>query len=124
MLKASENVQIRVEVRNNCTNKIEKIIADYRNTTRLDKSTDILRHWENNKIKMPELYQLSKIAHAIPMTQVSVELLFSGLRFIWSDLRERREISIIEDTMLLRCNSMPKKEKEFSWNKKKLPASQ
>ena len=43
---------------------------------------------------------------AIPVSQVSVERLFSGLKFILSDQRGAMKADLVEATLILRTNSI------------------
>lgn len=48
------------------------------------------------------LYPLSLTSLAVPATQVSVERLFSGLKFILSPLRTNMGPELLDEIMLLR----------------------
>ena len=52
-------------------------------------------YWESQKIKEPELFLLSQVVLALPVTQVSVERAYSGLKFILSDLRSNLSADIL-----------------------------
>lgn len=67
--------------------------------TRLDKEENILKYWENHDIR--ELKELANITHSIPPTQVSVERLFSALKFILNDYRWRLNYDIIDDILVI-----------------------
>ncbi|XP_028982268.1 uncharacterized protein LOC114841448 [Diachasma alloeum] len=71
----------------------------------LDPNSDILHFWESKKHVMPQLYQLAIIVHGAPATQVTVERLFSGVRYIYSDLRANLKSKILDDIMVIRCNT-------------------
>lgn len=64
-----------------------------------------MKWWEDKKHTYPELYEVAKVVHAIPATQVSVERLFSALRFVMHHLRGNLSASIIEDLVLILNNS-------------------
>lgn len=73
----------------------------------LVKSTDsLLANWEKNKLNYPFLYELSKIVLATPMTQVSVERLFSSLKFLLNNYRRSMKDNIIDDLLFLRNNNI------------------
>ena len=59
-----------------------------------------------NGIKLfPELIQKAcQIATALPMTQVSVERVFSGLKFLTSDQRSHMESDLIDSMVFLQMN--------------------
>ena len=78
----------------------------YRQTPLLkDRTCSVLKYWEERRFTSPELYELAKIVHAIPATQVSVERLFSALRFILSRLRSCLSSEMVEDLVLIFSNS-------------------
>lgn len=70
----------------------------------LKSSEDVLHYWEKSKNKFPLLYKLSKVVLAAPMTQVSVERLFSSLKFMVSNYRTSMKDNIIEDLLFLRSH--------------------
>lgn len=70
-----------------------------------DRTYPILKYWEERKFVNPELYELAKIVHAIPATQVSVERLFSSLRFILNRLRSCLSSQMVEDLVVIFSNS-------------------
>ncbi|XP_015122339.1 zinc finger BED domain-containing protein 4-like [Diachasma alloeum] len=88
------------------TSSIRRLLEEFaRCPEDLDPAADILQYWESKRYAMPQLYQLATIAHAAPATQVSVERLFSGLRYIFSPLRANLKPHILDDIMVVRCNS-------------------
>ncbi|KAK2579426.1 hypothetical protein KPH14_002638 [Odynerus spinipes] len=72
---------------------------------RLDSKENILEFWDRNKNNIPELYSLAKIALSVPPTQVSVERLFSSLKYILSYLRYNLSDNILDDILMLRVNT-------------------
>ncbi|XP_060856315.1 uncharacterized protein LOC132934050 [Metopolophium dirhodum] len=54
----------------------------------------------------PELHELAKVVFSVPGTQVSVERLFSGLKFILSPYRTNISSSNLEDQLLVRTNRL------------------
>jgi hypothetical protein len=48
---------------------------------------------------------VAEIACALPVTQVSVERTFSGLRYVLNDVRMRLKDDIIDAIMVLRTNT-------------------
>lgn len=85
-------------------NPIDASIDSFLSEPRLDKSENILEYWYSRRITYPLLYALSKVALVSPATQVSVERLFSGLKFIisvqWSQLSE----VLLNEFFFLRAN--------------------
>lgn len=53
---------------------------------------------------MPELYELAQVILAVPPKQVSVERLFSGLKFILSPHRSKMNSDVIDNILLIRLN--------------------
>lgn len=56
--------------------------------------------------KHPELFELANVIFAVPGTQVSVERLFSGLKFILSPYRTNITSQNLEDQLLVRTNRL------------------
>lgn len=73
---------------------------------RLSRKINILQFWEEKRKSQPELYKLAMVALSVPATQVSVERLFSGLKFILSPLRTNVNENILEDQLLVRANRL------------------
>ncbi|XP_029167403.1 uncharacterized protein LOC114937896, partial [Nylanderia fulva] len=71
---------------------------------RLNRKTNILQFWEEKRKSQPELYKLAMVVLSVPATQVSVERLFSGLKFILSPLRTNVNERILENQLLVRSN--------------------
>ncbi|KYN08223.1 hypothetical protein ALC62_00798 [Cyphomyrmex costatus] len=70
----------------------------------LKSKENILQFWKKNKRSMPDLYKLANIVLAVPSTKVSVERLFSSLKYILSPLRSNLNENIINDILLIRAN--------------------
>lgn len=84
---------------------------------RLNRKIDILHFWEEKRKKQPELYKLAMVILSVPATQVSVERLFSGLKFVLSSLRANINENILEDQLLVRANRIFFcKEKRFAFS--------
>ncbi|KAJ8926255.1 hypothetical protein NQ314_021376 [Rhamnusium bicolor] len=85
--------------------RIDNILNSYDlEQKRIDRSMNILEFWEKNKEAWPELYALSQVVLTVPATQVTVERLFSGLKFLLSPLRSKAKKKILEDQILVRTN--------------------
>ncbi|KAJ1526533.1 hypothetical protein ONE63_008121 [Megalurothrips usitatus] len=82
------------------------LLKQFCTSQRIPVKTNILQYWESRKFSMPELYAVAMVALAAPATQVSVERLFSGVRFILSDLRLNLEGSLVNNLMVIRTNSL------------------
>lgn len=81
-----------------------KFLEWYQKTSRLSKDQDILKWWESQENSPMQKAALTVLA--LPVTQVSVERLFSGLAFVLNPLRNRLGSTTIEDIMLLRTNGV------------------
>jgi len=53
----------------------------------------------------PRLYQLAKVIHCVPATQVSVERAFSALKLVLSDLRCNLSPISLKQIMFLKLNN-------------------
>lgn len=68
--------------------------------------------WKNMKTLHPELYQLANVIFAVLPTQVSVERLFSDLKFVLSSYRTNIGSKNLENQLLIHTNKLfEKKEK-------------
>lgn len=63
-----------------------------------------LAYWQNKCDSMPTLSSAALDINCVPMTEVSVERLFSHLNFIFTKRRNRTSGGIIEDVLFLRLN--------------------
>ena len=81
---------------------IEKHLNEFRTTIRIPAKSNLFSYWESNKFNKPELYQLAIISQGMPMTQVSVERLFSGMKYIFSDLRGNLLPGLLDDILVIR----------------------
>lgn len=83
---------------------LKPILQRFYNDQERNEETNLLDFWEKNKFVHPELYQMAMILLATPATQVSVERLFSGLKYIFSDLRGKLSPNILNAIMVVRTN--------------------
>lgn len=72
----------------------------------LDGKENVLKYWDQKKITHPELSELASMALAVPVTQVSVERLFSSLKFMLDPLRMRLTGSFVDDLLIIRNNTL------------------
>lgn len=70
----------------------------------LEIKSDICKFWEQKKMAYPMIYPISQILLGIPATEVSVERLFSGLRYILSPFRNCLSEEMLQNVILVRCN--------------------
>lgn len=54
----------------------------------------------------PEIYVLAKLIFAVPSTQVSLECLFSGLKFVLSLYRSNINSTNLDDQLLVHTNRL------------------
>lgn len=69
---------------NTTTQSIKEKLAQFGETDLIPEKENILEFWQEQKRRMPELYQLSLVLFAVPATQVSVERCFSTLKYIYT----------------------------------------
>ncbi|KAK3928633.1 Putative AC transposase [Frankliniella fusca] len=85
--------------------KIRALLDEYdRVTDPLPPSADIMKYWQGRKAVSPELYDLAMIVLVIPATQVTVERLFSSLRFILRPQRFNLSGDNVDNVILLHAN--------------------
>lgn len=65
---------------------------------------NILEYWRKRKFSSPRLYRLAMVVLFAPSTQVTVERLFSQVKFILTDSRMRLSDVSIKDIMVLKMN--------------------
>ena len=85
---------------------IDKIIEAFSKENRIDKETNLLQYWLERKNVNPVLFHLSQIVLSVPATQVSVERLFSSLKFILSPQRSQMSETLLNDILLIRANKL------------------
>ncbi|KAK3931912.1 Zinc finger BED domain-containing protein 4 [Frankliniella fusca] len=87
-------------------NTIRALLDEYDRTTKpLPRKTDVLEYWEKRRRVSPELHELALIVLAIPATEVSVERLFSSLKFILRPQRFNLQGSNVDHILVLHANS-------------------
>ncbi|CAK1582169.1 unnamed protein product [Parnassius mnemosyne] len=72
----------------------------------LPSKTNVLEYWERKQFTDPYFYKLAKVILATPPTSVSVERLFSSLKFVLNNLRMSLSDSIIDDVLVVRNNHL------------------
>ena len=95
MLRQRESERRQSSAERSGETPIKDLLESYYNEERIDKKSNVLMYWESQKIKEPELFLLSQVVLALPVTQVSVERAYSGLKFILSDLRSNLSADIL-----------------------------
>ena len=71
---------------------------------RIDKDSDLILWWKSARLQNPELYKFAEIVHATPVTQVSVERLFSTLKVILSPQRNSLAPQSLENILIVNAN--------------------
>jgi len=85
--------------------KIETLLKSFSiEEKRLCHKINILQFWKSKKLVYPELFELSNVVFSVPATQVSVERLFSGLKFVLSPYRCNISAKNLENQLLVRTN--------------------
>jgi len=102
LLKSKESVRRRSRQ----DDGIDKIIEAFSKENRIDKETNVLQYWLERKNVNPVLFHLSQIVLSVPATQVSVERLFSSLKFILSPQRSQMSETLLNDILLIRANKL------------------
>lgn len=75
-----------------------------RSTAPLAATEDVFVYWEKKKLICPELHALAMVVLTIPASQVSVERLFSALRFVLRPQRFGLSGRHVDDVMFLNAN--------------------
>lgn len=65
---------------------------------------DIFNYWKQRRHTNPRIYRLAREVLSIPSTQVTVERLFSQLKYVMDDNRMRLSDQTVKDLMLLKMN--------------------
>lgn len=76
-----------------------------RTTVPVEPKEDVFEYWERQRLGAPELYELAMVVLSIPATQVSVERLFSALRFILRPQRYGLSAQHVDDVAFLNANA-------------------
>lgn len=96
--------------------RIETILKSYHiEQNRIGNKTKILKFWKSMETIHPELHELAKVVFSVPGTQVSVERLFSGLKFILSPYRTNISSNNLEDQLLVRTNRLFEKKETVKY---------
>uniref|UniRef100_A0A2S2NMP6 Histone-lysine N-methyltransferase SUV420H2 n=1 Tax=Schizaphis graminum TaxID=13262 RepID=A0A2S2NMP6_SCHGA len=94
--------------------KIETLLKSFSiEEKRLCHKINILQFWKSKKLVYPELFELSNIVFSVLATQVSVERLFSGLKFVLSPYRCNISAKNLENQLLVRTNMLFEKNKNI-----------
>lgn len=80
------------------------LLEEYEQVKRLHHSTSVLQYWEEQKITMPQIYDVAGIFVAIPPTQATVERSFSALAFIFTPRRTKLDSVLLEKILTIKLN--------------------
>lgn len=83
---------------------LENEIRNFDKISRVRLDTKILQFWNNKKIEFPLLSSIALDIISAPVTEVSVEQMFSHLNFIMGKFRTTLKADLLEDIMFLRLN--------------------
>jgi len=86
--------------------KISILLQAFDRVPRLNSKENVLLYWESQKSRQPELYKLAMVALSVLMTQVTVERMFSHLKYILDVLRSSLAPHVVDDILLVRLNKM------------------
>jgi hAT family C-terminal dimerisation region len=99
----NENVMDSGSLHNpNLLSEFEK----YEQLGRIDKKLNVLEFWNRQRFVLPVIFAVAQIVLGLPTTQVSVERAFSCVKFLLSLQRCQLSSELLEDIVLIRCNSM------------------
>jgi len=96
---ASDNHRDRESAEN-----IEATLLHFLQDVKPNYQITFLDFWAENKERYPELYKLANVVSSVPATQVSVERLFSLLRYVLVPVRNRLKKKTIRNIMNVKCN--------------------
>lgn len=81
-----------------------ELLQEFENVPRIKRKESMIEYWNARQFSDPELFKLAQVVMGTPMTQVSVESAFSGLKFILSDQRSNLNADILEEICFIRSN--------------------
>lgn len=94
----------RTNLRDATRNGVFSSLKEFSNVERIPVNSNIIHWWNTMKLKYPEIYKLSLIVHGIPVTQVSVERIFSIFKLVLSPQRNSLLPSNTENIIFVRAN--------------------
>lgn len=83
---------------------VRDLLNEFLKEKRVALHENVLQWWEDRRNIRPQFYIVAKVLLAIPATQVSVERLFSGVKFIMNPSRNRLEEDSLNAILVLRTN--------------------
>ena len=79
-------------------------LKSYMKDKKMSSKEKLLPFWGSKKTQYRRLYKIAAVFHQIPVTEVSVERLFSHVKFILNPLRSTLSASLLDDILLIRLN--------------------
>lgn len=70
------------------------------------KDSEVRQFWIEKKVQWPRCYELWVALQAVPVSEASVERLFSALHYIVNEYRNRLNEDTINNILLVRCNNV------------------
>lgn len=84
--------------------KIHRLLQTFYASKRENPDINVLKYWEAEKFKMPELYELSQLVYCTSATQVATERSFSALTFIFNNYRTNLKSDILTAILITKAN--------------------
>lgn len=84
--------------------KIHRQLQKFYASKRENADINVLKYWEDEKLKMPELYELSQLVYCNSATQVATERSFSALTFIFNNYRTNLKPHILTAILIIKAN--------------------
>lgn len=82
----------------------EEVVRDFLRFPRIDQLKSVLDYWEEKKNFHSQLYPLALAVLSVPATQVSVERIFSALKYVLSPLRHNLLGDAVNDILVIQQN--------------------
>lgn len=86
------------------TTNIRSTLKLFYQSPRVSPETDMANYWKEKQSLYPEIFELYNVVMGVPITQVSVERLFSSLKFILSPLRYNLSTELLDAILFIRNN--------------------
>lgn len=98
------NLEKVVFVNESEENKIHRQLQTFHASKRENIDINVLKYWENKRLKMPELHELSQLVYCTSATQVATERSFSTLTFIFNNYRTNLRPHILTAILIIKAN--------------------
>lgn len=90
-----------------CTNKVDYLQRElniYQSISRVSPNSDVSKYWTNAFQEFPSIASVALDVISVPVTEVSVERVFSHLNYIMNKYRTSLDEGLLEDILFLRMN--------------------